>query len=210
MVSNSSITTTGGLQVAVLEYRVPDPFRMHRGDPVTVVLGQMVRETRMGQRGEDDVVWKLRLLPDTNYRPDFMLQNEGTFYTEAKTQEQAERVLTRACEALARWIDTNARAKASLEREIVDATSKAGVVQPPLEYPHDDQEAAVAEPVVATLPVTLDVDPDPEPGKPPHSRACGMQEHPHGTACAMDCPTCHGRAAELSGYAHPTMPRPGQ
>lgn len=26
----------------------------------------------------------------------------------------------------------------------------------------------------------------------PHSRACGIQRHPHGPQCARDCPTCHG------------------
>lgn len=29
----------------------------------------------------------------------------------------------------------------------------------------------------------------------PHSRACGMLEHPHGPACHSNCPTCGGRAA---------------
>jgi uncharacterized protein (DUF2267 family) len=27
----------------------------------------------------------------------------------------------------------------------------------------------------------------------PHSRACGIREHPHGAACHSNCPTCHGR-----------------
>jgi hypothetical protein len=26
-----------------------------------------------------------------------------------------------------------------------------------------------------------------------HSRACGIRQHEHGTGCARDCPTCHGR-----------------
>ena len=25
----------------------------------------------------------------------------------------------------------------------------------------------------------------------PHSRACGIRPHEHGSACARDCPTCH-------------------
>lgn len=27
----------------------------------------------------------------------------------------------------------------------------------------------------------------------PHSRACGMHPHDHGTACSTNCPTCQGR-----------------
>lgn len=30
-------------------------------------------------------------------------------------------------------------------------------------------------------------------GEGPHSRACGIREHSHGTACHPNCPTCHGR-----------------
>lgn len=26
----------------------------------------------------------------------------------------------------------------------------------------------------------------------PHSRACGIRPHEHGSSCAPDCPTCHG------------------
>ena len=29
----------------------------------------------------------------------------------------------------------------------------------------------------------------------PHSRACGVSCAGHGTACAKDCPTCHGQAS---------------
>lgn len=28
--------------------------------------------------------------------------------------------------------------------------------------------------------------------KGPHSRACGMTPHSHGSACHSNCPTCHG------------------
>jgi hypothetical protein len=34
-----------------------------------------------------------------------------------------------------------------------------------------------------------------EPVDGPHSRACGITLHEHGTACHNNCPTCHGRAA---------------
>jgi len=27
----------------------------------------------------------------------------------------------------------------------------------------------------------------------PHSRACGISNHPHGPQCHSNCPTCHGR-----------------
>lgn len=27
----------------------------------------------------------------------------------------------------------------------------------------------------------------------PHSRSCGINAHPHGTACGTDCPTCGGK-----------------
>lgn len=30
----------------------------------------------------------------------------------------------------------------------------------------------------------------------PHSRACGLVNHPHGKSCSHDCPTCHGRDEE--------------
>lgn len=30
----------------------------------------------------------------------------------------------------------------------------------------------------------------PPPDRRPHSRACGWRDHPHGDACAPDCPTC--------------------
>lgn len=36
--------------------------------------------------------------------------------------------------------------------------------------------------------------PDPRDDDPtdtrPHSRACGIRPHPHGSQCAVDCPTC--------------------
>ena len=28
----------------------------------------------------------------------------------------------------------------------------------------------------------------------PHSRACGIGNHEHGTRCSTNCPTCRGRA----------------
>lgn len=34
----------------------------------------------------------------------------------------------------------------------------------------------------------------------PHSRACGITKHDHGTACHSNCPTCHGRD-EVKGDA---------
>lgn len=38
---------------------------------------------------------------------------------------------------------------------------------------------------------TVRVDPGARDERP-HSRACGIRQHPHGTACAKDCPTCRG------------------
>lgn len=35
------------------------------------------------------------------------------------------------------------------------------------------------------------IHPRPDPDTLPHSRACGIHAHAHGTACAPDCPTCH-------------------
>jgi hypothetical protein len=32
------------------------------------------------------------------------------------------------------------------------------------------------------------------PPRPPHSRACGIAPHEHGTGCHSNCPTCGGRA----------------
>lgn len=33
----------------------------------------------------------------------------------------------------------------------------------------------------------------------PHSRACGITAHPHGTTCASDCPTCGDEARRARG-----------
>jgi hypothetical protein len=32
----------------------------------------------------------------------------------------------------------------------------------------------------------------------PHSRACGIHQHPHGTMCSNNCPTCGGKSEESS------------
>ena len=31
------------------------------------------------------------------------------------------------------------------------------------------------------------------PVEPPHSRACGVRQHAHGSACHGNCPSCAGR-----------------
>lgn len=36
------------------------------------------------------------------------------------------------------------------------------------------------------------VNPRPEPSRLPHSRACGITPHDHGTTCHTSCPTCGG------------------
>ena len=55
----------------------------------------------------------------------------------------------------------------------------------------------------------------------PHSRACGIETHPHGPKCASDCPTCQGESTPgytvltrvhacpmpLSGYSAGTVIR---
>jgi hypothetical protein len=53
--------------------------------------------------------------------------------------------------------------------------------------------------VAAAPEIRVGVDPTAEPvpvadgpTKDAHSRACGITEHKHGTACARDCPTCLG------------------
>lgn len=38
----------------------------------------------------------------------------------------------------------------------------------------------------------------------PHSRACGMHAHPHGTQCHRNCPTCGGRPVTAASYPAPT------
>jgi len=40
----------------------------------------------------------------------------------------------------------------------------------------------------------------------PHSRACGVTTHPHGSACSDNCPTCHGKP-NLDDYEHITKER---
>lgn len=39
--------------------------------------------------------------------------------------------------------------------------------------------------------------PEPDPHHRPHSRACGIRAHEHGTACHTNCPTCGGKAAAV-------------
>ena len=39
----------------------------------------------------------------------------------------------------------------------------------------------------------------------PHSRACGVRKHLHGTECSTNCPTCHGRP--MPGAASPAGER---
>jgi hypothetical protein len=36
----------------------------------------------------------------------------------------------------------------------------------------------------------------------PHSRACGIQRHEHGTACHSSCPSCGGRTYEPAKQDH--------
>lgn len=38
----------------------------------------------------------------------------------------------------------------------------------------------------------------------PHSRACGIGQHPHGRTCAADCPTCQGKVWRGGGEARIT------
>ena len=40
---------------------------------------------------------------------------------------------------------------------------------------------------------------EPETKGLPHSRACGWREHPHGTSCSSNCPTCAGQVSETEG-----------
>lgn len=36
-------------------------------------------------------------------------------------------------------------------------------------------------------------EPSVEIDRRPHSRACGWRQHPHGSACSVNCPTCGGQ-----------------
>lgn len=49
----------------------------------------------------------------------------------------------------------------------------------------------------------------PTPERPlPHSRACGIHPHPHGSACHANCPTCHGHSPAPS-VPDPQTPQDG-
>ena len=41
----------------------------------------------------------------------------------------------------------------------------------------------------------------------PHSRACGITPHEHGTACASDCPVCGTHAVKAVGFPSPLEQR---
>lgn len=43
----------------------------------------------------------------------------------------------------------------------------------------------------------------------PHSRACGMHAHPHGPACAADCPTCGWNRPRRTGVCSAPHPLDG-
>ena len=51
-----------------------------------------------------------------------------------------------------------------------------------------DSFQAIADAIRATKPA------DDDARDLPHSRACGIGDHEHGTGCSTNCPTCRGRA----------------
>jgi len=55
------------------------------------------------------------------------------------------------------------------------------------------QGAAIARAVRACARDLRDVLAPPPPPVGPHSRACGITPHAHGSACHSNCPTCGGR-----------------
>lgn len=103
-----------GVQTCAMEVWDREPDTGH-----PYVLGRITRET--GQYGTPDH-WRLHLLPDAKYGPDFLMQNDGRFATQANTRAEAERVLGEACEALKRWLGENARIKAAAWENIGRAT----------------------------------------------------------------------------------------
>lgn len=107
-------TVPVGVQVSAMEVWDREPETGH-----PFVVGRISRE--QGQRGTPDH-WRLHLLPDAKYGPDFLMQNGGRFATNAQTAQEAERVLGQACEALLRWLKENQRIKASAWENIGKAT----------------------------------------------------------------------------------------
>lgn len=100
----------------------PSAYEVWDREPQTgeaYLLGRITRET--GQYGTPEV-WRLHLLPDVKYRPDFLMQSDGRLATNAKTSAEAHRVLEQACEALRRWIAENARLKDSCWENLGRAT----------------------------------------------------------------------------------------
>lgn len=100
----------------------PSAYEVWDREPDTghpYVLGRITRE--QGQYGTPDL-WRLHLLPDAKYGPDFLMQNDGRFATQASTPAEAERVLGQACEALKRWLHENQRIKAAAWENIGRAT----------------------------------------------------------------------------------------
>ena len=39
----------------------------------------------------------------------------------------------------------------------------------------------------------------------PHSRACGIRKHEHGTSCHSNCPTCGGKADSVEAAVKATV-----
>lgn len=56
------------------------------------------------------------------------------------------------------------------------------------------QETVVVDGVVHTrVVITGPWEPYKEKDQRPHSRACGVKPHAHGSACSTNCQTCHGK-----------------
>lgn len=108
---------------------------------------------------------------------------------ELMTKARAERDAARA--ALA------AQTREARERRdaIDERIRSLGLPLPPVE-----RHAMVNLPLV-TLEAMLDrlEDQAVEHGKP-HSRACGIVRHEHGTACSDNCPTCQGRPMPKAAF----------
>lgn len=101
-------------------------------DPSTgVVLARISRGTGPAEFAHN---WTLELLPDhADNLPRSLIQRGGRWMTKAETAEQAQRILTRAADAMSRYLNETERLNRSLLEQIDKATTALGATQPTLD-----------------------------------------------------------------------------
>lgn len=111
------------LHIAVLEARAPSPFPVNGATDPGYVVARMTWDANYRYLpGDPHGGWRLHVLPDTKYGPDFLMQSGGQYLTTAHTTEQASDALFAAAEAIQQWAETNDQAKTALQAALHKAT----------------------------------------------------------------------------------------